>query len=102
LGPLHTVNKSPLASDALASCLGHMTEGCALLLIEDGVYAALAAATAASQIAETAARHPVYALGPDLAARGLADRPLVQGIAVIDYAGFVDLAATHSSVHSWF
>jgi tRNA 2-thiouridine synthesizing protein B len=100
MGPLHTVNKTPLASDALASCLRHLTEGSAVLLIEDGVYAALA--TVASPLADIVAAHPVYALAPDLAARGLADRPLLAGIKVVDYEGFVDLAAAHASVVSWF
>ena len=42
MGPLHTVNKSPYSSTALASCLAHLTGDAAILLIEDGVYGALA------------------------------------------------------------
>ena len=100
--PLHTVNTSPFAGTALESCLAHMTDGAALLLIEDGVYAALAAGSFAVRLAPAAALGAVYALGPDLAARGLADRRLIDGLRIVDYQGFVDLAARHSVVHAWF
>jgi tRNA 2-thiouridine synthesizing protein B len=100
--PLHIVNKTPSAGDALDSCLRHMTAGSALLLIEDGVYVALAAGSWASRMTAATDRHAVYAMGPDLAARGLADRPLVPGITVVDYGGFVDLVTAHSTAHSWF
>ncbi len=101
MGPLHTVNKSPFAGPALDSCLGHLTEGAALLLIEDGVYAAVADSAAAAKLAMAAGRYAIYALGPDLAARGLGKASLLDGIMVIDYLGFVDLAVRHSTVQAW-
>jgi len=101
MGPLHTVNKSPFASSALASCLAHATQDAAILLIEDGVYGALASGTQVPALAQAAARGTVYALGPDLMARGLADAPLLAGTKVVDFAGFVDLTTTHSSVMAW-
>jgi tRNA 2-thiouridine synthesizing protein B len=42
----------------------------------------------------------VYVLGPDLAARGL-DGKAVEGITVVDYAGFVDLTVNHDRTQSW-
>jgi tRNA 2-thiouridine synthesizing protein B len=45
---LHIVNKSPLASRTLSSCLGLARAGEALLLIEDAVYAATPAARPAA------------------------------------------------------
>ncbi|MBW8307087.1 MAG: sulfurtransferase complex subunit TusB, partial [Thiobacillus sp.] len=42
----------------------------------------------------------IYALGPDLAARGMAGRVL-DGVNVVDYGGFVDLVAEHSNCQSW-
>ncbi|HEY1720230.1 MAG TPA: sulfurtransferase complex subunit TusB [Magnetospirillaceae bacterium] len=101
MSPLHTVNKSPFSSTALASCLAHATDDAAILLIEDGVYAALAAAQQPEPLKAAAARGAVYALEPDLIARGLADAPLIAGMKRVDYAGFVDLTATHSSVMAW-
>lgn len=100
--PLHTVNKSPFASPVLADCLNRLGEGDGLLLIEDGVYGALAAGGLADRLAAVAKTHPVYVLAPDLAARGLSERPLVAGIGVVDYQGFVALAASHSAVVAWF
>jgi len=111
MGPLHTVNKSPFSSTALASCLAHATPDAAIILIEDGVYGALtgaagppadlAAAAAPTDLAAAAARGAVYALGPDLVARGLGDRPLLAGTQIVDYAGFVDLTTARPSVVAW-
>ncbi|MTJ81700.1 MAG: sulfurtransferase complex subunit TusB [Telmatospirillum sp.] len=99
--PLHTVNKSPLAGPALQSCLAHLTDGAAVLLMEDGVYAALAGALCAGLLADALRDHPVYVLGPDLALRGLAGRALVPGVSIVDYEGFVTLATRHSLVQAW-
>ena len=96
---LHTVNKSPFTGSTLDNCLSRMSPGSALLLLEDGVYAALAPGAHAAKLAGHA---PVYALGPDLAARGLADKALVEGVQVVDYDGFVDLCTQYSAVQSWF
>jgi len=102
MGPLHTVNKSPFSSTALRSCLAHATDDAAILLIEDGVYGALASAPSPSvELAAAAERGAVYALGPDLVARGLADSPLLAGTKVVDYQGFVALAAERPSVVAW-
>jgi tRNA 2-thiouridine synthesizing protein B len=100
--PLHIVNKSPYASSALDSCLIRLTDEASLLLIEDAVCAALAGGAWSARLADTVGTNAVYALGPDLAARGLIDRELVNGITVVDYGGFVDLAARHSVAQSWF
>ena len=42
-----------------------------------------------------------YVLGPDLKARGLSESNVVDGVKIVDYSGFVDLAADHESVQSW-
>jgi tRNA 2-thiouridine synthesizing protein B len=101
-GTLHTVNKSPFASTALESCLAHLVEDASLLLIEDGVYAALTESTYAERLAPIGRRLALYALGPDLIARGLVDRPLLNGLQILDYQGFVQLVASHATVQSWF
>jgi len=93
---LHIVNKSPYADRALDACLARLTEGAALLLIEDAVVAALADGAYAAKLKGL----DVYALGPDLEARGLAAKPLCAQ--VVDHAGFVDLCVTHPASHSWF
>jgi tRNA 2-thiouridine synthesizing protein B len=45
-------------------------------------------------------RIAIYALKPDLEARGMQDRVL-DGVRLVDYAGFVDLVVEHNAVHSW-
>ena len=99
---LHTVNKSPFASTALADCLARAHHGAAILLIEDAVYAALAKGSFALTLAAAQKQFSIYALGPDLAARGLDPATLLAGITIVDYEGFVDLAAAHSAALSWF
>ena len=97
---LHIVNKPHTERHALASCLRLAQEGQALLLTEDGIYAATTAAAEASGIAAAARRLKVYVLLPDAQARGMADR-LASGVATVDYGGFVDLVAGHATNQSW-
>lgn len=98
---LHTVNKSPFERNALESCLRHAREGSAILFIEDGVYALVRGAEYAARVEEAASRFSIYALEPDLAARGIQRDRLIEGVEVIDYHGFVDLAVAHDRVQSW-
>jgi len=98
---LHTVNKSPFERTSLDSCLKFAAPGAAVLLIEDGVYAALRDTVAAARVAEALARVKIYVLGPDLKARGFAPERLIPGIGLLDYAGFVDLAADSAKVQAW-
>ncbi|GMU50663.1 MAG: hypothetical protein AMXMBFR31_28890 [Candidatus Desulfobacillus denitrificans] len=96
---LHIVNKSPLDRNALDTCLATAQPGGALLLIEDGVYAATSGA-AADKLKQAMGRLKVYALKPDLEARGMADRAL-EGVTLVDYGGFVDLVTEHATCQSW-
>jgi len=97
---LHTVNKSPTERNTLDSCLAHAKKGSAILLIEDGIYAAMKGTAAAKQLEAIMKTIPVYALQPDVEARGLTGRVL-DGVKLVDYGGFVDLAAEHPSVQAW-
>ena len=97
---LHTVNKSPFERNTLESCLKHAKKGSAILLIEDGVYGALKGTTMTKKVEEAMKKVSIYALYPDIEARGMQDRAL-DGIKLIDYSGFVDLAAAHNTVQSW-
>jgi len=98
---LHTVNKSPFERNNLQSCLRVAKPGSAILLIEDGVIAALGDAEHANTITERMNEFSFYVLGPDINARGLENKPLIDGIKVVDYGGFVDLATEHDAVQSW-
>jgi tRNA 2-thiouridine synthesizing protein B len=96
---LHIVNKSPLEKPTLDAVLRLAKSG-ALLLIEDAVYAATRGNGAEVKMREAMAKLEVYALMPDLQARGMADR-LIDGVKPIDYAGFVDLVVEHPNCQSW-
>jgi tRNA 2-thiouridine synthesizing protein B len=96
---LHIINKSPSQTRTLESSLRLALPGHALLLIEDGVYGAAARGPSADVIREACSRLKVYALQPDIDARGVG--PLVDGVATVDYSGFVDLVAEHPVNQSW-
>lgn len=98
---LHLINKSPFERNALDSCLRMASPGSSILLIEDGVYAALANAAHAEKITARMENFSFYVLGPDVAARGLGDKSLIEGVGVVDYEGFVDLVAEHDVTQSW-
>jgi tRNA 2-thiouridine synthesizing protein B len=98
---LHTINKSPFERGVLETCLRLAKSGASVLLIEDGVYAALAG-TAKSELVEGhKADIKFYVLGVDLDARGLNEQPMIEGVETVDYGGFVDLVTAHDAVHSW-
>ncbi|MDB6062104.1 MAG: sulfur relay protein DsrH [Verrucomicrobiaceae bacterium] len=96
---LHIVNKSSYGNRALDECLRFCSNDSAILLIEDGVYAALANSESAAQL--IAHCNNVYALIPDIAARGLTGR-IADAIVAIDYADFVQLCCEHTTIQSWY
>ena len=98
---LHLINKSPFERNALDSCLRVAKSGASILLIEDGVYAAAAKAANSEKITSRMKDFTFYVLGPDVAARGLSDTPLIEDITVVDYEGFVDLVTEHEVSQSW-
>ena len=93
------VNKSRTDGNALDGALRLSGSG-ALLLIEDGVYAATRGNPAEARVRSAMERVKVYVLAPDLEARGMADR-LTEGVIAVDYGGFVDLVAEHPNCQSW-
>ena len=97
---LHIVNKSPYERASLDSALGVARPGSALLLIEDGIYAAVKGTAAAGRLEQTPEGVTLYALWPDVEARGLQDR-MLESVKMVDYSGFVDLVAEHETVQSW-
>ena len=102
MSTLHTVNKSPFERGSLASALAHALPGDALLLIEDAVVGARASATKTAALLKAAMPTcKIHVLGPDLAARGIPATDVVEGVGVVDYAGFVDLAAGHDKTQAW-
>ena len=101
MSTLHTVNKSPFERDSLSSCVRLATKGCAILLIEDGVFGAMSGTDHSEMVKGAMKDATVYVLGPDLKARGMSEDRIIDGIQVVDYSGFVDLTTKHDTCQSW-
>ena len=97
---LHTVNKSPFQNNSLDSCLRIAKAESGILLIEDAVYAAVESQNGILT-EQVLSLHKLYALIPDLKARGLLER-VKPGIELVDYDGFVALTENFKSVQSWY
>ena len=98
---LHTYNKSLSAGEArLQTCLRMLAPGDSLLLLEDGVYLATESVGTVPIRSVTADGVALYALAPDLAARGISAK-LSADFSAIDYAGFVQLSLAHARVVNW-
>jgi len=97
---LHTINKSPFEKPTLESCLKHCKPGSSILLIEDGIYAALKNTKYSHLVTDALSEHRFYVLEPDLNARGVQDQ-LIDGIGKVSYEGFVDLTVEHDTVSAW-
>lgn len=98
---LHTVNKSPFERNSLESCLRLSAAGSAILMFEDAVVGAVTGTTIADAVSAALSDREIYVLGPDLAARGLDQSKLIDGIKVVDYGGFVDLSVEKGAVQAW-
>ena len=94
---LHTLHRSPWRTD-FAALLRLLSEGDELLLLQDGVTAAVDG----NRYLESLRNAPikVYALNEDLIARGLTGR-ISNDIIPIDYTDFVRLTVKHSSQMAW-
>jgi len=101
MGTLNIVNKSTFEKRTLEQCLGRIADGDSVLLIEDAAAAAIEGTAIEPGLRAVESGVKLYVLKPDLEARGLAERSLVQGMSTVDYAGFVDLVVSHDRVHSW-
>lgn len=94
---LHTLSHSPWQCD-IEALVKMLREGDDLLLIQDGVLAAIEG----SRFVEILTNAPisVSALKDDIDARGLAGQ-ISAKIDVVGYTDFVNLAVTHSSQMNW-
>ena len=95
---LHTINKSPFESATFETAIRFLLPGDPVLFIEDGVYAVQAGNKFSAVIANVLKTNPLFALQPDLDARGLT--VVAEGVQFVDYEGFVGLVEEHQ-VNSW-
>ena len=98
---LHIVNKSPYERNSLDTCLRLAKADSAILLIEDGIYAVQKNSATSNKMEQALGNHPVYALQPDLQARGVNPENMIDGISLVDYDGFVKLTTEYDRLQSW-
>lgn len=96
---LHTINKSPYSHQHLADCLRACAADDVIVLIEDGVYAALANSEWIKSL--SAKVSAVYVLQPDVDARGLSNRIAAEANS-INYDGFVQLCVDQPKMLAWY
>ncbi len=97
---LHTVNRSPHNSQGLADCLRLISPPAALLLIEDGVYAALQS-PGTTGLESLPDKIECYVLRADTEARGLSSR-ISPRFTEVDDNGFVELTIRCEQIQSWY
>jgi tRNA 2-thiouridine synthesizing protein B len=90
------VNKTVFKSNTFRSAVRIASEGDPILLIEDGVYSVRPGGESEALVKEVLGKHSIYALAPDLKARGI--DVIIEGIEQIDYHGFVELAEKHQVI----
>lgn len=100
MSTLHLVNHPPRSSSSLELCLDFVQPGDGLVLIEDGVYAALAGALRAQEL-RALARVTVFVLESDLEARSLFDAEFTDTFQRIDYRKLVTLVLHYDATVSW-
>lgn len=98
---LHLI-RNPLTTAKLAEqLLARMAPTDRLLLIENGIYSIIGETVASRCLQELADRDGLFVLEPDLIARGLKSEDVLSRALRVDYAGFVELAATSARVVTW-
>ncbi|MEH2921788.1 sulfurtransferase complex subunit TusB [Samsonia erythrinae] len=94
---LHTLSSSPYHAD-LDALLRSLGDGDALVLLQDGVIAALAGGDIINRLIDAAL--PLYALRPDTDARGGTEQ-ISTSVSLIDYNEFVQLTVVHAQQLAW-
>jgi tRNA 2-thiouridine synthesizing protein B len=101
MADLHTVNKSPFEKNSLETAIRYSMAGSSILLLEDGVYGATKGTTMEGMVKDAMGDKKVYALRSDLMARAIKEDRVIDGIQIVDYAGFVDLVEANDKVQAW-
>ena len=95
---LHTLSASP-TSPAFSDCIRLLGEGDALLLLGDGVYAALCETVPCQHLMSTGA--DLYVLKPDAEAAGILK--LMEGkVKLVDFDAFVALTEEFTRQQAWY
>jgi sulfur relay protein TusB/DsrH len=98
---LHLVNRLPPDGAGLATCFERLGADDAVVLMEQAVYACRSGSELAGSLRQAARGLRLYALEPDLSARGIFPEAVCEGIEPVDFPGLVALCCEHDLVHSW-
>ena len=98
---LHTINKSPFENSSVSSCLSMCSKNSSILFIEDAVISVMKSTKFTKMIEDSLEDFKIYALKPDLEARGLSLNNVIEGVEIVGYDKFVDLTTEHDTVQSW-
>ena len=98
---LHTINKSPFENSSVSSCLTMCAKDSSILFIEDAVISVMKSTKFSELIENSLKDFKMYALKPDLEARGLPLNNVIEGVEIVGYDKFVDLTTEHDTVQSW-
>ena len=98
---LYIVNKSHASSQGLHDCLQRASAGDAVLLIEHAVYSALNVKQT-PLLTMSHSELKIFALSPDMQARGVQQAACLEFIQYVDYQGFVELVENNSVLRSYF
>lgn len=96
---LHILNQSPSNTGVIKDMLQTVSENDSILMMEDAAYFVLEAHVAAFDSLPKSVQ--LYALSPDIEARGLS-RKSTDLITLVDDKGFVQLCCDNSKTVSWF
>ena len=94
---LHTLNCSPAAA-AFGDCLRLLAAGDALLLMGDAVYAGIPGTAPREALDGCAAE--LYILRDDAAVAGVLQQ--LEGLVLVDIAGFVELTERYPRQLAWY
>lgn len=95
---LHTLT-SAVGTQAFSQCVAQLRSDDTLLLMGNGVYAALAASPAAGQLQQCGAA--LYVLAEDARAAGVLNQ-LAANFETVDYPGFVELSERCPRQLAWY
>lgn len=99
---LHTVNKSAYTHSLLRSCMATAKKGDGILLLNDGIYGGTQHSPCADTINTLVDSGCLfYGLKAHAEQREIV-ASILPCIRLIDYSGFVELAAQHQHTQSWY
>ncbi|HIL93838.1 MAG TPA: sulfurtransferase complex subunit TusB [Cycloclasticus sp.] len=96
---LFIINKN---SAVIGGCIAKASADDVVLLIEDAVFAVIECGESPVMQRSDNNTAAIYALSPDMQARGVREAACHKHIKFVDYTGFVELVVNHNPVRSIF